>query len=163
MLRGIRDRGRAGDESLAYLEWCSTATCATSHCRHEVGTVGCVLDESGRVAEASPALGRRIDPAYIASERARMTRRSSPVSVWAGGTSRPDIRGRSRSRRRGWRWRVTTRSSARWRWRPVAVFVTMKRDESFVWVCGANSAGVPQVECAEVREGTDWVSERVGD
>lgn len=159
VLRGIRDRGRAGDESLAYLEWCSTATCATSHCRHEVGTVGCVLDDPVEWQRANPAMGRRIDPAYIASERRALTPQEfarERLGWWdePTGYSRPIPEAA---------WVALARNDAIVGPVAVAVEVTMKRDESFVWVCGANSAGVPQVECAEVREGTDWVSERVGE
>lgn len=73
VLRAVRDRGRAGDDpSLAYLEWGDPGLhvgCASEACDHLVGRDGCVLDDRERWRLANPAMGRRIDPDYIAAER----------------------------------------------------------------------------------------------
>jgi len=72
VLRGIRDRGRAGDDpSLAYLEWCDDlgGDCASASCEHQVGVDGCRLDDPARWQRANPAMGRRITAEYIAAER----------------------------------------------------------------------------------------------
>jgi hypothetical protein len=62
VLRGVRNRGRAGgDPSLAWIEWCAErADCETPFCHHFVGTPGCALDRRDLWAASNPALGRRI-------------------------------------------------------------------------------------------------------
>jgi hypothetical protein len=75
VLRGVRDRGRAGgDPRLAYLEWCDDLPggCGSPRCAHELGAVGCRLDDVERWARSNPALGRRITVEYIAAERRAM-------------------------------------------------------------------------------------------
>lgn len=72
VLRGVRDRGRAGDASrLAYIEWCDPNAhgCERPDCDHIVGREGCALDDEARWAMANPALGRRISIEYIRAER----------------------------------------------------------------------------------------------
>lgn len=60
VLRGIRDRGRAGSsQRLAYLEWCAPqGGCADERCSHEVGVAGCALDDRDNWRAANPLLGR---------------------------------------------------------------------------------------------------------
>jgi hypothetical protein len=71
ILRGIRDRGRAGDDpSLAYVEWCAPEkSCATTDCSHALGVHGCALDDPEMWRLANPAMDRRITRDHIASER----------------------------------------------------------------------------------------------
>lgn len=71
ILRGIRARGRAGnDPSLAYLEWCAPEDgCALPDCSHALGVEGCALDDRDLWQLANPALGRRLDVDVIAAER----------------------------------------------------------------------------------------------
>lgn len=75
VLRGVRNRGRAGnDPSLAYIEWCAPITpCADERCPHWPQTPGCVLDDVEMWRRANPALGRRISIEWIAGERRSMT------------------------------------------------------------------------------------------
>jgi hypothetical protein len=80
VLRGIRDRGRAGtDPALAYLEWCAPGgwdkpPCRFgSECAHVVGTPGCALDDPELRRPANPALGRRIMPETLATFRRALT------------------------------------------------------------------------------------------
>lgn len=75
VLRGIRDRGRAGgDPSLAYVEWCDPTPggCIEARCGHQVGMLGCALDDLERVARANPALRRRIPVERVLAERRAM-------------------------------------------------------------------------------------------
>ncbi len=156
VLRGIRDRGRRGDPSLVYLEWCSTAECEDHRCEHAVDTPGCVLDDPSEWQKANPAMGRRIDPDYIAQERRALTpaefarerlgwwdesrwQQVIPAGRWAANASSGSIVG------------------------DVAVFVdvTIDRSESVIAVCGADADGVPQVELARMDDGTDWVLPKV--
>lgn len=75
VLRGVRDRGRAGnDPSLAYVEWCAPVTpCADDRCDHRVGSPGCVLDDPEMWRRANPAMDRRISRSWIEGERRSMT------------------------------------------------------------------------------------------
>lgn len=71
ILRGVRDRGRAGgDPTLVYVEWAAApGECASPQCVHTVGSEGCVLDDEERWRQANPALGRRITIEYLRAER----------------------------------------------------------------------------------------------
>lgn len=73
VLRGIRDRGRAGgDSSLAYVEWCDARAgqgCASEECDHAVDRDVCALDDVERWRLSNPSLDRRITVEYIAAER----------------------------------------------------------------------------------------------
>lgn len=75
VLRGVRDRGRAGnDPSLAYVEWCAPVTpCEDDRCDHRVGSPGCVLDDPEMWRRANPAMDRRISRSWIEGERRAMT------------------------------------------------------------------------------------------
>lgn len=81
VLRGIRDRGRAGgDPALGYVEWADVErpSCATVGCEHEFGTPGCCLDDPERWRRANPAMDRRIP-----RERIATFRRSMPAAEFA--------------------------------------------------------------------------------
>jgi hypothetical protein len=80
VLRGIRDRGRAGSSSrLAYLEWAApVGGCAKERCDHTVGTRDCALDRVENWYAANPLLGRTrtngtgLTLDYVAAERQAM-------------------------------------------------------------------------------------------
>ncbi len=58
-LRGLRDRGRKGDHRFSYLEWSSTPRpCEMSDCGHELGAVGCFLDDEDAWLECNTAVRR---------------------------------------------------------------------------------------------------------
>lgn len=71
VLRGIRDRGRAGgDPALAYIEYGSEqGDCATPGCDHKYGSAGCLLDDQERWAQANILLNRLISIDFLAMER----------------------------------------------------------------------------------------------
>jgi hypothetical protein len=75
VLRGVRDRGRGGDDdALAYVEWCAEVRpCASEWCEHRPGTRGCALDDEDAWRRANPALGRRISLEYLRQERRMLT------------------------------------------------------------------------------------------
>lgn len=159
VLRGIRDRGRAGDASLAYLEWCSTAECPDPACAHEVGAPDCVLDDPEQWQRANPAMGRRIDPEYIAQERRALTPGEfarERLGWWdepRGAMVIPPVK-----------WYACQSDGVIDG--PVALFVdvTVDRSRSVIAVCGAQSGtGIPQVEIAVVKSGTDWVAAKITD
>ena len=159
VLRGIRDRGRAGDESLVYLEWCSTADCPDPACVHEVGAPGCVLDDPNEWQKANPAMGRRIDPGYIAQERRALTPAEfarERLGWWdepRGAAVIPPVK-----------W-YGCQDDAGVIDGPVALFVdvTVDRGQSVIAVCGARPDGLPQVEIAAMESGTEWVAGRIAD
>lgn len=76
VLRGLRDRGRAGgDPSLVYIEWCDVGgpeACQADDCDHRMGADGCALDDVDRWRSANPAMGRRISQKWIEGERRSM-------------------------------------------------------------------------------------------
>lgn len=74
VLRSIRDRGRpGGDPSLAYVEWCAPEIdCPNAHCTHQPGSEDCVFDDRSMWQAANLALGRRIDPEFVAAMRRSM-------------------------------------------------------------------------------------------
>jgi phage terminase large subunit-like protein len=72
ILRGLRDRGRRGDDRLAYFEWSDPEPhkgCAVEECDHSPLREGCALDDRERWWATNPALGIRIDEESIASLR----------------------------------------------------------------------------------------------
>lgn len=77
VLRGVRDRGRAGaDPRLAYFEWCAPpparACGAGERCTHMLDAEGCGCDDPANWRRANPAIGRRISVEHIAAERRAM-------------------------------------------------------------------------------------------
>ncbi len=78
ILRGVRDRGRAGGAGApAYIEWCAPGSmaepgCLLESCQHIPGTPGCSLDREDFWRQANPAIGRRIDIEFVRSERRAM-------------------------------------------------------------------------------------------
>lgn len=71
VLRSVRDRGRpGGDPALAYVEWCAPEVeCPNPHCTHMAGSPDCVYDDRSLWQAANLALGRRIDPEFVATMR----------------------------------------------------------------------------------------------
>jgi hypothetical protein len=86
ILRGIRDRGRAGgDPTLGYLEYCAPLpweeiepgelVCDLGRdCTHRRGSAGCGMDKAKVLARANSQYGRRIAPRFFVSMRAEMER-----------------------------------------------------------------------------------------
>jgi hypothetical protein len=74
VLRGIRDRGRAGKSPrLLYAEWCAPdpvdACDAGGDCDHTLEAKGCGFDKKDLVQRANPQLDRRISWEYVRAER----------------------------------------------------------------------------------------------
>lgn len=158
VLRGIRDRGRAGgDPSLVWAEWCVLKECEEPRCSHALNTPGCVLDDIEALATANFAIDRRIPREFILSER-----RALPPEEFgrerAGWWDEP--RGGSVIPLSKWLALAGDRAIAG----PVSVFVdvALDRSQSVIAVCG-DADGVPQVELAVMAPGTDWVAEKVAD
>lgn len=75
-LRSLRDRGRAGDPTLIYAEWCAPpGGCADAgDCDHSLDREGCALDDESKWLLANHSLGRRITYDYVRQERRALAR-----------------------------------------------------------------------------------------
>lgn len=157
--RGVRDRGRAGDDPrLGYFEWCDDlpGECAVPNCMHRLKTAGCRLDDERRWERSNPALGRRISVEHIRAER-----RAMPVEEF----------GRERL---GWwddadedlealleDWQACADDSAHSMGHPVFGLDVSPGLRSAAIVAALPLAeGVPLVEVVEHHAGTDWVASR---
>ena len=160
LLRGIRDRGRAGgDPSLGYAEWCAPKSCASDKCNHALGTPGCACDDPDAWLSANFAMHTRIGEEHIAAER-----RALPVDEF------------TRERMGWWAESSADRVIPAPRWAAcatesgvisgpvsVGVDVALDRSNTYVAVSGRSDDGHIQVELADVRPGTDWVVDRVAE
>ena len=89
ILRDIRDRGRAGSDSLAYFEWgAPRQACASKSCRHgKPGqpdwSEGCALDDEALWRVANPLLGRRrANGTGLTVSKMRKFRMAEPPEEW---------------------------------------------------------------------------------
>lgn len=86
VLRGVRDRGRAGTSPrLAYLEWCAPqGGCEDEKCEHELRAAGCALDDEVKIQQANPLLGRtRENGTGLTLEHVRSEREAMPPLEFA--------------------------------------------------------------------------------
>lgn len=166
VLRGVRDRGRAGqDARLAYFEWCAPGpaeACADgARCTHRLDAVGCGCDDLEHWQRANPAIGRRISLETIAAER-----RALP----------PEEFGRERM---GW-WDDPIDPTERWAVIPEAVYrgledpasragdrvafavdATPDGSHAAIAVAGVRADGLGHCEVIDHRRGTSWVVDRI--
>lgn len=165
VLRGLRDRGRAGDDpSLVYVEWCAPGSfeeppCAIGHsCNHVRGILGCALDNQDYWQQANPALGKRIAVSFVAAER-----RALPPNEFA-------------RERLGW-WdspATGTQPIDPTLWAQCAVTLDGRPDgvpafcidvaygmRSASIAAAVSNNGIPHVEMADYQTGTDWVPDRL--
>ncbi len=156
-LRRVRDRGRAGDPTLGYLEWSSQAKCADAKCDHSPGTAGCIGDDEDEWAKVNTALDRRISREYVRNERAALkpsTFLRERLGVW------PEIGDGQVVPAARWAANATTGAIDG----AVALFVDVQldRNRSVIAVCGADGEGVPQVELVRFADtGTSHVTEKI--
>lgn len=163
VLRGLRDRGRAGtDKRLAYFEWCapapSVACQAGDGCSHALNAVGCGCDDPGCWQAANPAMGRRITAEYIAAER-----RALPPAEFGRermGWWDDPAEGFSPLSFDVWRLQADPRSQVTGR---VALGFQVRPDLSAaaVAVAGRRPDGLGHGEVVEHRAGTGWLVDRL--
>jgi hypothetical protein len=160
VLRGVRDRGRAGDPGLIYVEWTDDlpGECREPSCDHKVDREGCRLDDVRRIARANPALGRRISLEHIQKER-----RAMPPAEFARerlgwwdedpfeGGAFPDG---------AWEKAKTTGQFDNG---PVvfAVEVAPDRDWASIAACGTDLDGKMLVDVIDYRPETGWIGARL--
>lgn len=166
VLRGVRDRGRAGaDARLAYLEWCAPPAervCADGErCTHQLDVAGCGCDDPANWLAANPQLGRRIAVETVTAER-----RALPPEEFA-------------RERMGW-WDDPPDPTEQWAvipeavWRSLedpasqagarvafAVDVTPGGSHAAIGVAGVRPDGLGHCEVVEHRRGTGWVVDRI--
>lgn len=158
VLRGVRDRGRAGgDPSLAYVEWCApVADCEDPRCGHLLGWPGCALDNVEAWRLANPAMGRRISEQHVAAER-----RALPPAEFA------------RERLGWWEdpagaaaglpmnvWEASASKAKRGKLLALAVDVTPDLSYASVGRASQSRAGL-LLDLAVHRRGTGWVADEV--
>lgn len=79
VLRDHRDRGRKGDPTMAYAEWCGpNRPCASPNCQHYPGTPGCALDDPELRRAGNPRLVRG-EMTMDALDALRMSMASDPM------------------------------------------------------------------------------------
>jgi len=166
VLRGVRDRGRAGaDRRLAYFEWCApdpADVCADgAKCKHQLDAVGCGCDEPEHWQRANPAIGRRISLETISAER-----RALP----------PEEFGRERM---GW-WDDPIDPSEQWAVIPETVYRAVEEPTSqagdriaialdatpdgsmaAIAIAGVRADGLGHCEVIDHRRGTGWIVDRI--
>jgi hypothetical protein len=163
-LRSLRDRGRAGDESLAWVEWCASGSLVEppctggKRCQHAVGTDGCVLDDVAYWQSANPALGRRIRTDTLKALRASL----SPLDFareFLGWHEDPEGAQNKIAMSR-WTSAVDARSEITGI-PSFAVDVAPDRESAAIAVAGVRSDKRVHVGLVEHRAGLDWVAPRL--
>lgn len=154
ILRGIRDRGRAGDPSLVYVEHCAPEGCAAEDCDHGKAAVGCAADNPDNWRAANKAIGAgRMTVTYIAAER-----RALPVPEFLrermGWWESPAVGGLFHMP--DW-WKVQDPDTVPGSGIALAVHITPDRAASSVAVASPRGDGRTHVEVIEHREGVSWV------
>jgi hypothetical protein len=169
VLRGIRDRGRAGAAGrLGYLEWASDAACADLMCAHQLGADGCALDVEDNWRPANPMLGRRRpNGTGLSVEHVRAERAAMPPAEFA-------------RERMGW-WDDAPEPGAAWVIDPavwagladpaaprpalpgLGLAVSADRAWASLGATGALPDGSTLVELIENRRGTGWIVARAAE
>lgn len=163
VLRGVRDRGRAGDDPrLAYLEWCApppVEACRDGDaCSHALDAEGCGCDDPELWQRANPAMGRRISRENIAAER-----RALPPTEFGRermGWWDDPVEGVSPITPQAWGERADPESRVE---DPVAfaVDVTPDRTRAAIGVAGRRTDGRHHGELAYHQAGTGWVVDQI--
>ena len=157
VLRGIRDRGRAGgDPGLVYLEWCDDlpGECATASCDHNLSAVGCRLDDRARWQRANTQLGRRMSVEYVAAERRALPPHEFGRERLGDWDADPAVGGVFE----GGHWADCTDPSSQLVGLPTfAVDITTDRSTAAVGAAGLRSDGLQHLEVVESGRGADWV------
>lgn len=168
ILRGVRDRGRAGGEGApAYVEWSVPGSladpgCTDQRCHHAPGTAGCVLDRDDYWMRANPAVrSGRITIDYLRAERLAL-----PPEEFArerlGWWDDPES-GQVTIPLAAWLARVDPDSKVAEGASPVfAVDVAPDRRSAAVAVAGRREGGGQHLGLVEHRTGsTDWLVPRL--
>lgn len=165
VLRGVRDRGRAGDDPrLAYFEWCAPPPAEACRdggaCSHTLDAEGCGCDDPELWQRANPAMGRRISRENIAAER-----RAMPPAEFGRermGWWDDPVENASPITPQAWAKRADPTSQPE---DPVAfaLDVTPDRSRASIAASGRRKDERHHGEIVEHRSGTGWVVDRLVD
>ncbi len=161
VLRGVRDRGRAGSSArLAYLEWCSQAVCAEPASEHMLSTPGCALDVPENWRPGNPLLGRtRRNGTGLMVEYVRAERQALPPRGFArermGWWDAPAEQAERPIRPDVWA-RAATADAAPMVRVAFGVTVAADRGRTTIGVAGLRADGRVQVEVVADGRGVDW-------
>lgn len=156
-LREIRERGRAGSGSLAYVEYgAERRDCADDRCLHKMGTEGCALDDRDLWWQANCALwaGRATEESVLKQRRALPPDEFARefLSWWddPGGSDAPFGIGR---------WEACAEA------KPTALTVgalavAVSLDLTFGAICAAGDDGHVHVKPLEHQPGIGWIVDR---
>jgi len=146
-LASIRTRGIVGgDPSLAFFEWSAPA--------------GSDLDDRTAWAQANPSLGYRVPESFIVTERAALPDEQfarERLGLWADAAS-----GRAFDPTNRWPSLVDP-AQARGTAVVFGVATAPDRAKSAIAVAWRRADGLPYVEMADYRDGTDWLPGRVAE
>lgn len=161
VLRGLRDRGRAGnDPSLVYVEWCAPpGGCETPQCDHRLGVQGCALDDEAKWLMANPALGRRLAYRAIRAER----RGLPPVEFMRermGWWEDPAEGVESKISQAAWTDLIDVASQIVGR-PAFALDITPDRSSATLAAAGLRKDGLVHVEVLRNQPGTGWIVDLV--
>ncbi len=158
VLRGVRDRGRAGgDPSLCWLEWCATPARRTPD-----GEDVYDLDDRTQWARANPGIGIRISESFIEKERRTMAAMPEQfarerLGVW----DQPEDVGVPIDLDA---WRVLDAEPAAEKLATPVFFIDIKPGmKSAAIAAAARAEGRPHVELADHQPGTAWLPLRVAE
>jgi len=162
VLRGVRDRGRAGgDLSLAWLEWCARRKpCASEDCTHVVGSDGCALDDRALWREANPALAAgRTTEQRIVEVRLEMPAGEFAREILGWWDDPPPSKGGALSMDDWDRCRSVGSTALD----PVVLAFEVSHDRrwSTIGAAGVSPLGGTHVEVVDNRRGTGWVVPRL--
>lgn len=179
VLRGVRDRGRAGGRGApAYVEWCAPGSqaepgCVQEKCSHRPGVPGCALDREDLVQLANPLAGREphgIGWQYLRDEREELSRTPLVYARERLGWWDADPTEGAKHPLKPSDWEALARAVSP---DPVGVpafFITIGPDGLTVITSAADAeftaadgtAGMrPHVELADRRPGWDWLPSRL--
>ena len=157
VLRGIRDRGRAGgDPGLVYLEWGDDlpGECQQVACDHNLAAVGCRLDDRARWQRANTQLGRRMSVEYVAAERRAMPPAEFARERLCWWDADPALGGVFDVGK----WEECTDPGSQLVGLPTfAVDVATDRSTAAVAAAGLRADGLQHLEVVESGRGADWV------
>ncbi len=159
VLRGLRDRGRAGgDPSLAYVEWCAPEDCAADGCDHARGVAGCACDNEAHWLSSNPSLRYRRDD-WV--EQIRNERRAIPPEEFAreimGWWDDPQVGERPYD---STAWAALAEHASLPREGAVPVFaldVNPNRSRAVIGGCAGRVDGLAHVELQEYQSGTGGI------
>jgi hypothetical protein len=158
--REIRDRGRAGVDGLAWVEWAAEREpCEDERCTHVVGSQGCALDREHLVRQANLAVDRRIHIKFVmVTERGGMPP-ADYMRERLGWWDDPPAGGGVLDLER---WDALAVGNVAMNLPTLSVEVALDRSSATIGAAWVHQ-GRRHVEVVEARPGTGWVVARIAE